>query len=415
MKKYISVFLIVCMLILSVGTMAKNGEVEGLSKAMSNLLMRNHFSPEQIQAIYDARIAAKTNYFWDTYLPAARQLGRISTQTSDEEAYLSYIEDYKDVLGYDNGILCTMLSTGKYIRQYSENGTFSYLLSDEQYWSIGAYPTICAMDGTFIDESVSGNYVRLAEGGKEFLENPQEIENELLSMGVNEVEEISLFALYPSLSFMYIKTGDAEYMVKLYGSTGSRELLPNIKLFKVYPVNVVMDAIIEPQGSLYNIMQAAESVKPTYEAEATALNQEGLLKGNENGLDLLKPLTRIEAATMLLRAMGEDETTDAGQTQTFSDVPSEHWGFGAAENAYNLGLVKGVGDDKFAPDESVTAVQFATMVLRAGAEPEFNWEEAINIMIDKGILTQENASTMDFFTRGDMAKIIYEARANGLL
>lgn len=88
--------------------------------------------------------------------------------------------------------------------------------------------------------------------------------------------------------------------------------------------------------------------------------------------------------------------------------------WGAAENAYNLGLVKGVGDDKFAPDESVTAVQFATMVLRAGAEPEFNWEEAINIMVSKGILSREDTTTMDFFTRGDMAKIIYEARANGL-
>ena len=69
---------------------------------------------------------------------------------------------------------------------------------------------------------------------------------------------------------------------------------------------------------------------------------------------------------------------------------------------------------KFTSEESVTATQFATMVLRAGTEHEFYWEDAINIMIDKGLFTQRNAATMDFFTRGDMAKIIYEARANGL-
>ena len=129
---------------------------------------------------------------------------------------------------------------------------------------------------------------------------------------------------------------------------------------------------------------------------------------------MLKPLTRVEAATMLLRAMGKETEAAVGQTQTFSDVLSSHWGFGAVENAYSLGLIKGMGENIFAPDEPVTAVQFATMVLRAGNEAEFNWEEAINILIEKGIITEENSKTMDFFTRGDMAKIIYEARNNGL-
>ena len=60
----------------------------------------------------------------------------------------------------------------------------------------------------------------------------------------------------------------------------------------------------------------------------------------------------------------------------------------------------------FAPDDSVTAEQFATMVLIAGNHADFNWEEAINIMIDEEIITSENAETMDLFTRGDITKII---------
>ena len=144
------------------------------------------------------------------------------------------------------------------------------------------------------------------------------------------------------------------------------------------------------------------------------MQAEGLLKGNEKGLDLLKPLTRIEAATMILRALGES-TTNKTTTQTFADVPATHWGYGAAENAYSLGLIKGVGDDMFAPDDIVTGPQFATMVLRAGNYADFNWEEALDILIDEGIISVEDTAAMDFFTRGDMAKIIYEARAKGLL
>ena len=153
--------------------------------------------------------------------------------------------------------------------------------------------------------------------------------------------------------------------------------------------------------------------KETFETESLALQSEGLLNGNEKGLDLLKPLTRIEAATMLLRAMGESETAEA-QSVGFDDVPSTHWGYGAAVKAQQLGIVNGVGNNNFAPDDKVTATQFATMVLRASHTTDFDWTTALNMIIEQGIITEENAKTMDLFTRGDMAKIIYEARAKGL-
>ena len=100
--------------------------------------------------------------------------------------------------------------------------------------------------------------------------------------------------------------------------------------------------------------------------------------------------------------------------QTFTDVPATHWGYGAAEKAYLLGLIKGIGNALFAPDDIVTGPQFATMVLRAGSHGDFNWEEALDILINEGVISTEDASTMDFFTRGDMAKIIYESIEKGL-
>ena len=100
--------------------------------------------------------------------------------------------------------------------------------------------------------------------------------------------------------------------------------------------------------------------------------------------------------------------------QVFSDVPDTHWGFGAASNSYSRGLIYGIGDNLFAPDRIVTAEEFSTMVLRASGESEFEWQNALNILIEKNIITKEDSLTMDFFTRGDMAKIIYEIKANGL-
>lgn len=155
--------------------------------------------------------------------------------------------------------------------------------------------------------------------------------------------------------------------------------------------------------------------KPLYESKAEALQSEGLLEGNENGLDLLKPLTRAEAVTILMRAAGQDTSGAANGGQTFVDVPRDYWGFGAVETASSLGVVNGVGEGKFAPEETVTSTQFAAMVLRTANDDAFNWEESINLLVNGGIITEEQAATMDFFTRGDMAKIIYEARQKGLL
>ena len=36
-------------------------------------------------------------------------------------------------------------------------------------------------------------------------------------------------------------------------------------------------------------------------------------------------------------------------------------------------------------------------------------------MIERGIITAEDTKAMDLFTRGDMAKIIFESRAHGLI
>ena len=153
-------------------------------------------------------------------------------------------------------------------------------------------------------------------------------------------------------------------------------------------------------------------VKPTYETEAESLQADGLLKGNENGLDLLKPLTRIEATAILVRAMGYEDAQTSG-TSYFADIQSGNWGAKYANIAKDKGIAAGVGDDKFAPNDAITASQFATLIFRnMGESPD--WQTAINTFVERGLITSEQAEKMDLFTRGDMAKIIFEAKQKNM-
>ena len=74
-----------------------------------------------------------------------------------------------------------------------------------------------------------------------------------------------------------------------------------------------------------------------------------------------------------------------------------------------------MGDGLFAPEERISADQFAALLLRSVQGQDFDWTQAVELLISRGVITQEDADTMDLFTRADMAKIIYEAREKGLI
>ncbi len=83
--------------------------------------------------------------------------------------------------------------------------------------------------------------------------------------------------------------------------------------------------------------------------------------------------------------------------------------------SYDAGITKGVENGNFAPNDIITSSQFATLLLRSQGETNVDWQTAVNILVERGIITQEQAAKMDLFTRGDMAKIIYECRERGML
>ena len=95
------------------------------------------------------------------------------------------------------------------------------------------------------------------------------------------------------------------------------------------------------------------------------------LIGDETGnLQLDKPVTRAEFATILLRVLGLSEVNAPVNGQTFTDVPQTHWAAGIVSHCANLGIINGYGNGMFGPDDYVEYQDAITMMVRTlGYEP----------------------------------------------
>jgi hypothetical protein len=74
-------------------------------------------------------------------------------------------------------------------------------------------------------------------------------------------------------------------------------------------------------------------------------------------------VTRAEFAALLVRALDINEAQPKqGQ---FTDVEPGEWYYGCVEAAAGAGLVKGLGEGKYSPQELITREQMAVMIVRA--------------------------------------------------
>lgn len=95
----------------------------------------------------------------------------------------------------------------------------------------------------------------------------------------------------------------------------------------------------------------------------TFMNARGVVKGvSSTSFAPERAVTRAEFAALMLRSLGISESRP--ETPTFADAPADKWYYGAVEAAYQEGLIKGVGDGKFAPERTITREEMAAIVLR---------------------------------------------------
>lgn len=133
------------------------------------------------------------------------------------------------------------------------------------------------------------------------------------------------------------------------------------------------------------------------------------------------PVTRAQAAVILVRALGINTAADQGQT-TFTDT-ADHWARTEIETARKYGLVEGTGAGRFEPDATLTREQMAVLldrIIRLGTAadsvfpdvtPEGEpWSyEAINRIAAAGILQGYPDGAFhpgDSIVRGQMAALM---------
>ena len=150
---------------------------------------------------------------------------------------------------------------------------------------------------------------------------------------------------------------------------------------------------------------------------ANRLHSLGLFQGVGQNADgtpnfaLDRAPTRAEAITMFVRLIGASEAANAGTWQTpFTDVPN--WALPYVGYAYTEGLTNGIGPTTFGSNQSATATQYLTFILRALgyiSGEDFQWNRAWELTDSKSITDGRfNAGTTQFL-RGDVAVVSFDA------
>ena len=415
MKKTLSVFLALTLLMLltmSVSSTESNTQIDGFDECLNKIRLNSDINKdvrEKIQESYNEHLEELIPQIMKNPDYAKRKMG---IDIGDDEYEIAQINEMF-ALNMDTGLLNSYIITNEYMNQYANKSCLSYLFSVKNMFAVNCN----AIGGAaFTSDGIyepTGSRILTDDKVYNYLDDRTQLKKELMTNGETQVQDAKLFGM-GNMTFLYVKCNLNEYLVKLYDNNDN--ILPKIKPYVLYKADELLNAFndAEVQNSPYSqvLSKLVLETKPTYDAEAESLQSDGLLKGNENGLDLLKPLTRIEATAILVRAMGyEDSQTSAASY--FADIQSDNWGAKYANIAKDKGIAAGVGDDMFAPDETITASQFATLILRnMGEDPD--WETAVNTFVERGLITDGQAEKMDWFTRGDMAKIIFEAKQKNM-
>lgn len=152
----------------------------------------------------------------------------------------------------------------------------------------------------------------------------------------------------------------------------------------------ILSAMLAASLALTSMTTVLAAAPVPTDDEAIALLQSyGIIKGDETGnLNLDKQITRAEAATIFVRALGQESAVPlmAGLV-TFDDAKG-HWGAGYIAIAAKLGVMKGRSETQFDPDALITNQEVYTVLLRlVQREPIGAWNptQIMQISADLGL------------------------------
>ena len=151
------------------------------------------------------------------------------------------------------------------------------------------------------------------------------------------------------------------------------------------------------------------------------LHSLNIIDGYPDGtLKLTNNITRAEFSKIVVTASGYADVAASAGDAKFSDMTG-HWGAGYVNVANSLGIINGMGDGKFAPDENVTYEQAITMLVRMlgyeskakdyGGFPEGYLKVADEIGITKNIERAVGSQA----TRGSTGRMLFNSLAINIM
>lgn len=155
------------------------------------------------------------------------------------------------------------------------------------------------------------------------------------------------------------------------------------------------------------------------------LSEQGILTGYGDGYFLPEnTITRAEAATVIARGAGLEEMLI--YEARFIDVDYEHWAFANITRATDAGIISGMGDGSFRPDDNVTYHQIIKMIVcmmgkEADAINKGGWPYGyVDVAFYSGIIDAATQYQLEYGSlgsapaiRGDVSKYMYNAVKDG--
>lgn len=252
-------------------------------------------------------------------------------------------------------------------------------------------------------------------------ENPKQ-ENEQELTDVSEFDEA------------FLKQIEYIFTMKLPGTilhTNGENINEKTVSWNISKMNPEDVSEVEYQKESSKVTPIEPIIPPVANSEALALQQMGLLKGTNKGLELERTLTRAEGAVIIKRIMdvlgSYDFNTTTGVSAITLELPAmpiynprwndvPDW---AREDIFalgNFGIIKGASETKFEPNQDMKAIDFTTMILRMlgysdGEYMDFTWATSLEKAVEFGLITEEQKVNIGNgpFTRGSMAIIAHNA------
>jgi|GEM_PF-1248295 len=137
---------------------------------------------------------------------------------------------------------------------------------------------------------------------------------------------------------------------------------------------------------------------------AQALNKLGIFNGTLNGFEIERIPTRAEALVMIIRLTGkEQEALSSYYPHPFSDTG---WEDLYVSYGYYHSIVRGISENSFGGEQSISLEQYVAMLLRVlgytESDGDFTYENAVSFA---SLVLGEELSNNKGFNRGKMAEL----------